>query len=62
MAHEPVIKSFQKIERTLQCPFKFSTPENGLECVKSKCALWLYIQKACAIQVLARGFEPKRSY
>lgn len=43
----------------LYCPFKFSCPENGIDCVQDKCALWLPIQKACAIQVLARGFEPK---
>jgi len=58
MSYEPPVKEIKGI--ILQCPFKFSVPENGLECVKNKCALWLYIQKACSLQVLARGYIPKR--
>jgi hypothetical protein len=36
------------------CPMKFSIPENGIECDQEKCAWWMIIQKACAINVNAR--------
>ena len=38
----------------IQCPLKFNTPENGTECITEKCAFWMPIQKACAINVIAR--------
>lgn len=56
MAFEP---EYQKKEIILQCPFKFCVPENGIDCVKDKCALWLPKQRACGFQVLARD-NPKR--
>ena len=66
MAYEPVVKPFGvNVEKgiVLECPFKFFIsgfiPELNSACIKHKCALWLPIQRACAIQVLARGFEPK---
>jgi hypothetical protein len=38
----------------IQCPMKFSVPENGVECIQEKCAWFMPVQKACAINVLAR--------
>jgi hypothetical protein len=39
-----------------ECPFKFSVPENGIECTKEKCAFWLTLQKRCAILGIAEYF------
>ena len=58
MAYEPKhSKNFIKI----QCPFRFFMESQGFEatCIKHKCALWLIIQKACSLQVIARGIFPK---
>lgn len=35
------------------CPFKFTIPENGIEC-NSNCGLFLPVQKCCSIQYNAR--------
>ena len=46
----------------IQCPLKYSAPENGIECVQEKCAWWMPIQKACAINVNARILDTKREF
>lgn len=55
MGYEPkrVIKNKLKI----QCPFRFSLEQTEFksECITDKCALWLPIQRACSLQVIARG-------
>jgi len=40
----------------IQCPFRFSFELSGFkaDCIQKKCALWLPIQKACSLQVIAR--------
>jgi len=42
----------------IQCPFRFFMEAQGFkaDCITDKCALWLIIQKACSLQVFARGF------
>lgn len=63
MTYEPIVKSVIKRRKTvLLCPFKFSNsiPEDK-DCIKGDCAFWLPIQRACCIQVLARGYIPRGS-
>lgn len=61
MSYEP---NYKKNKLKIQCPFRFflivhpEIPE-GTQCINIECALWLPIQKACAIQVLARGYDSK---
>lgn len=38
----------------IECPFKFSVPELGIDCIQEHCALFMPIQRACAFNVLAR--------
>ena len=55
-AYEPKYnKRFIKI----QCPFRFFMESQGFSavCIKEKCALWLPIQRACSLQVIARGHK-----
>jgi hypothetical protein len=41
-------------ELKIQCPLKYCTPENGIDCVQEKCAWFMILQHACAINVQAR--------
>jgi hypothetical protein len=40
----------------IKCPLKFAYPEIEQECIGSKCAWWMPIQRACAINVNARSY------
>lgn len=40
----------------IKCPLKLSYPEIEQECIGDKCAWWMVIQKACAINVNARSY------
>lgn len=44
----------------IECPYKFCTPELDTECIKDKCAFWMPIQRACAINVQARILDDRR--
>lgn len=56
MGYEPKINRIK-----LLCPFKFNL--NPCYCETYKCALWLPIQKACSLQIIARGIAfPKEEY
>jgi hypothetical protein len=50
---ENVTAHFQH-ELKIQCPLKYCTPENGIDCVQEKCAWFMILQHACAINVQAR--------
>ena len=54
MGFEP--KRPNKNDLGIQCPFRFSLETAGFkaDCIQRKCALWLIIQKACSLQVIAR--------
>jgi len=41
----------------IQCPFRFNLEQSGFkaDCIQEKCALWLTYQRACSLQVIARG-------
>jgi len=43
----------------IQCPFRFFMESQGFKatCIRANCALWLPIQKACSLQVIARGYK-----
>lgn len=43
----------------IKCPFRFFMEIQGSnsDCIGIECALWLPIQKACSLQVVARGFK-----
>lgn len=58
MGFTPQIQKQNKNEKWIEikCPLKFAYPEVEQTCIKEKCAWWLPIQKACCVQVLARGF------
>lgn len=63
MAYEPIPPEKKTI--MLECPMKFASktvPEIDTSCITIECAWWLPIQKACCVQVLARGFETKGKY
>ena len=47
---------YEKKQFQLECPMKYSTPENGVNCVKSVCAWWMPIQRACCKNVQARQY------
>lgn len=49
MSYEP--KHNEKKE--IVCPFKFTIPENGIEC-NPLCGLYLPHQNCCSLQLLAR--------
>jgi hypothetical protein len=38
----------------IECPLKYSTPEISQNCTQTKCAWFMPIQRACAINVMAR--------
>jgi hypothetical protein len=48
------VESLNHNKLRIECPLKYSVPENGIECVQEKCAWFMMIQKACAINVQAR--------
>jgi len=50
-------KKFQKNKLKIRCPFRFCLESAGFnsECIGIECGLWLPIQKACSLQVIARG-------
>lgn len=52
MAYEP--KNDKKIR--IKCPLKFAYPEIEQDCIGDKCAWFMPIQKACAINVNARSY------
>ena len=54
---EPRINKKNFIE--IQCPFRFFMESQGYKatCIKGKCALWLPYQRACSLQVIARGHK-----
>jgi len=61
MAFEPCFAKTEKRNKNenwidIKCPLLFQFPELDQTCKKELCAWWLPIQKACAVQVLARGF------
>lgn len=39
----------------IKCPMKFAYPEMEQLCITDKCAWWMPIQRACAINVNARN-------
>ena len=43
----------------IRCPFRFFMESQGFssECINLECALWLPIQRACSLQVIARGYK-----
>ena len=43
----------------IHCPFRFFMESQGFssECIGFECALWLPIQRACSLQVIARGYN-----
>ena len=43
----------------IKCPFRFFMESQGFtsECINLECALWLPIQRACSLQVIARGHK-----
>jgi len=45
----------------IKCPFRFFMESEGFDsdCIVGKCALWMPIQKACSLQVIARGIFSK---
>lgn len=57
MGYEP--KKPEKNKLKILCPFKLANPDltnnPDRECETCKCALWLPIQRACSLQVIARG-------
>lgn len=63
MGFEPKIKDRNRLK--IQCPFRFILEQDGFkaDCIGYKCAFWLPIQKACSLQVIARGISfPKGEY
>lgn len=50
MGYEPQI--YNKTMKKL-CPFKFNL--NPSVCDRDRCALWLIVQRACSLQVIAHG-------
>lgn len=40
----------------IKCPLKFGYPEIEQNCIGLKCAWWMPIQKACAVNVNARSY------
>lgn len=62
MLEQPQVFSIAKhVERQnknrleIECPLKYSIPENGVECVQEKCAWFMIMQRACAVNVNARN-------
>lgn len=55
--YEPKIHKKNFIE--IKCPFRFFLESQGFKatCIKDNCALWLPIQRACSLQVIARGYK-----
>ena len=45
----------------IRCPFRFVLETNSTieesYCINFECALWLPIQRACSLQVIARGYK-----
>jgi len=65
MSYEP--KKSIKNKLRIRCPFRFVLETNSsIEesyCITDECALWLPIQRACSLQVIARGISfPKGEY
>jgi hypothetical protein len=58
MSYNPKYKNENKLK--IECPLKYSTPENGVECVQENCAWFMILQRACAVNVLARQ-KPKQT-
>lgn len=52
MGYEPKYEPKNKIK----CPLKFSYPEIEQECICDKCAWWMIVQRACAVNVNARSY------
>jgi len=44
----------KKPNNKLKCPMKFSFPENGIDCDNMSCSWFMPIQRACAINCIAR--------
>lgn len=55
--YEPKQVSKNKNRLKIKCPFRFFMEQSGFNsyCITGECALWLPIQKACSLQVIARG-------
>ena len=65
MGYEP--KKPEKNKLRIRCPFRFVLETNSTieesYCITNECALWLPIQRACSLQVIARGKAfPKMEY
>lgn len=57
MGYTPKIYETNKLK--IECPLKYAMPEIKVRCTQEKCAWFMIIQRACAINVLARQ-QPKK--
>jgi len=56
---KPVKKEQIKNDLGIKCPFRFFMESEGFssDCIQNFCGLWMPIQKACSLNVMARMYK-----
>lgn len=51
----------KKNDLGIKCPFRFGQELAGFssDCIQENCALWMFVQRACALNVIARKEKRK---
>ena len=54
MGYTPKYEKENTNKFEIECPLKYSHPEYSVLCVQQKCAWFMILQRACAVNVQAR--------